>query len=87
MRAEIKEVLKNELKAVQKSKTSILIGIAMVALDIILVITSIFSVYTLIAMLPLVFIIRKQIYEYRINRMVLIFMRCLVDDEYKINLD
>jgi hypothetical protein len=87
MRAEIRELLKNELKAVQKSKTSILIGIAMVALDVILVITSMFSIYTLIAVLPLVFIIRKQIYEYRINRMMLIFMRCLVDDEYKINLD
>lgn len=85
MRKEVKEVLKDELKAVQKSKTSILVGLTMVLLDIILVITSIFSIYTLILILPLVFIIRKQIQEYKLNQLMLIFTRCLIDDEYDIN--
>lgn len=82
MRSEIKEVLKEEIKAVQKSKTSILIGVVMVVLDIILVITSVFSVYSLIFLLPLIIIIRKQIQEYHINQMVLILARYLVDEEY-----
>ena len=82
MKAEIKEVLKNELKAVQKSKVSILVGVTMIALDVTLVLTSIFSIYSLIFILPLVFVIRKQIQEYRINQMMLILARYLVDEEY-----
>jgi hypothetical protein len=82
MRAEIKELLKDELKAVSKSKTSILVGIAMVILDIILVTTSIFSIYSLIFILPLILIIRKQVQEFRINEMLLILTRYLIDEEY-----
>ena len=82
MRAEIKELLKDELKAVSKSKTSILVGIAMVILDIILVTTSIFSIYSLIFILPLILIIRKQVQEFRVNEMLLILTRYLIDEEY-----
>jgi len=82
MKAEIKALLKDELKAVSKSKTSILIGIIMVALDIVLVTISLISLYSLIFILPLIFIIRKQIQEYRINQMMLILTRYLIDDEY-----
>jgi hypothetical protein len=87
MKAEIKALLKDELKAVSKSKTSILIGILMVILDIVLVLTSIFSVYSLIFILPLIFVIRKQIQEYRVNQMMLIFTRYLIDEEYAKTLD
>jgi hypothetical protein len=82
MRAEIKELLKDELKAVSKSKTSILVGIAMVILDVVLVLTSIFSIYSLIFILPLILIIRKQIQEFRVNEMMLILTRYLIDEEY-----
>jgi hypothetical protein len=82
MKAEIKELLKNELKAVSKSKTSILVGITMIALDVVLVLTSIFSIYSLIFVLPLILVLRKQIHEYRVNQMMLILSRYIVDEEY-----
>jgi hypothetical protein len=82
MKAEIKALLKDELKAVSKSKTSILIGLAMVTLDIILVATSLISLYSLIFVLPLALVIRKQINEYRFNQMLLILTRYLIDEEY-----
>jgi hypothetical protein len=87
MKAEIKALLKDELKAVSKSKTSIALGITMIALDVLLVLTSIFSVYSLIFILPLIFVIRKQIQEYRVNQMMLIFTRYLIDEEYAKTLD
>ena len=82
MKAEIKEVLKDELKAVQKSKIAILVGIGMVALDVVLVITSFISIYSLIFTLPLIFLIRKQIQEYRMNEMILILTRVIIDEDY-----
>jgi hypothetical protein len=82
MKAEIKELLKDELKAVSKSKTSILVGIAMIILDVALVLTSVFSISSLIFVLPLIFVIRKQIQEYQLNQAMLIFTRMLIDDEY-----
>ena len=82
MKAEIKEVLKDEIKAVQKSKIAVLVGIAMVALDVVLVITSFISIYSLIFTLPLIFIIRKQIQEYRMNEMILILTRVIIDEDY-----
>lgn len=82
MRSEIKELLKDELKAVNQSKTSILIGSAMILLDILLVITSVFSIYSLIFILPLTIILRKQIQKYQLNQMMLIFTRFIIDDEF-----
>jgi hypothetical protein len=82
MKAEIKEVLKDEIKAVQKSKIAVLVGIGMVALDVVLVITSFISIYSLIFTLPLIFIIRKQIQEYRMNEMILILTRVIIDEDY-----
>ena len=82
MKAEIKALLKDELKAVSKSKTSILVGIAMIILDVALVLTSVFSISSLIFVLPLIFVIRKQIQEYHMNEMVLNLTRYLIDDEY-----
>ena len=82
MKEEIKALLKDELKAVSKSKKSILVGTAMVALDVILVATSLISFYSLIFILPLIFILRKQIHEYRVNQMMLILTRYIIDDEY-----
>jgi hypothetical protein len=82
MKAEIKKALKEELKAVRNTRISILIGLTMVILDIILVTTSIFSIYSLIFILPLILIIRKQVQEFRVNEMLLILTRYLIDEEY-----
>lgn len=83
MRQEIKELLKDELKAVQKSKISILVGIGMVALDVVLVITSFISIYSLIFTLPLLFLVRKSYNDFQLNQAMLIFTRMLIDDEFK----
>jgi len=82
MRTEIKELLKDELQAVSKSKTSILVGVAMVILDVVLVSTSFITIYSLIFTLPLAFLIRKSYNEYQLNQAMLIFTRMLIDDEY-----
>jgi len=83
MKSEIKALLKDELKAVSKSKTSILVGIAMIILDVALVLTSLFSISSLIFVIPLIFVIRKQIQEYQLNQAMLIFTRMLIDDEFE----
>jgi hypothetical protein len=83
MRAEIKELLKDELKAVSKSKTSILVGVAMVILDVVLVFTSFLSIYSLIFTLPILFLIRKSYNDYQLNQAMLIFTRMLIDDEFE----
>jgi hypothetical protein len=83
MREEIKELLKDELKAVSKSKTSIIVGVTMVILDVVLVLTSFLSIYSLIFTLPLAFLIRKSYYDYRLNQAMVIFTRMLIDEEFK----
>lgn len=82
MRTEIKKLLKDELKAVSKSKTSILVGVAMVILDVALVSLSFITIYSLIFTLPLAFLIRKSYNEYQLNQTMLIFTRMLIDNEY-----
>ena len=82
MRTEIKELLKDELQVVSKSKTSILVGVAMVILDVVLVSTSFITIYSLIFTLPLAFLIRKSYNEYQLNQAMLIFTRMLIDEEY-----
>ena len=83
MKEEIKKLLENELKAVSKSKKSILVGVAMIALDVILVLTSLISFYSLIFILPLILAIRNQLQEYRINLIVLTLARLMVDKVYE----
>lgn len=87
MNQEIKELLKNEIKAVNQSRVSVIIGIAMVLLDVALVISSVFSIYSLLFILPLVFIVRKQLFEYQLNQAILTFTRYIVDDEFSKELD
>ena len=83
MRTEIKELLKDELKAVQKSKIAVLVGIGMVALDVVLVISSFISIYSLIFTLPLLFLVRKSYNDFQLNQAMLIFTRMLIDDEFE----
>jgi hypothetical protein len=87
MRAEIKELLKDKIQEVNKSKTSFIVGALLLVLDVALVISSIFNIYSLIFILPLVYIVRRQFILYRIKQSSLMLMRFLVDDEYDIDFD
>ena len=82
MREEIRILLKDELKKVQTSKISILIGGGMVILNIILVILSILSVYSLFFIIPIFFIIKKLYLDYQIDKAMLFLTRTLIDDEF-----
>jgi hypothetical protein len=87
MRAEIKELLKDKIQEVNKSRTSFIVGVILVVLDVVLVISSILNIYSLIFMLPLVYIVRRQFILYKIKQSSLMLMRFLVDDEYDIDFD
>jgi hypothetical protein len=82
MKAEIKEHLKNEIKEVKKSRNSILVGLALIILDIVLVISSVLNPYSLLFILPLTIVIRKQLDEFRMKQMILLVSRAMVDKEF-----
>ena len=87
MKNEVKEALKGEINSVRQSKLKVITGIMLLLLDIGLVISSYVTPYSLIFTLPLLYIIRKQIFEYRINSAVLMLTRYLIDDEYSKQFD
>jgi hypothetical protein len=82
MRKEIKELLKNELKAVKDSKLKLSIGYVLVGLISGLSFVGVINLISLVALIPLVFIVRKQKKEFQLNLMMLDFTRVLIDDEY-----
>ena len=87
MRSEIKEVLKDQIQEVKKSKVSVLVGMTMVALDVILVLSSAINIYSLLFVVPLIIIVRKQLFDYRIKHASLTFMRYIIDDEFQKEFD
>jgi len=87
MRAEIKEILKDKIQEVNKSKVSFIVGVVMLMLDVVLVLSSVLDIYSLIITLPLVYIVRRQFILYKIKQSSLMLMRFLVDDEYDIDFD
>ena len=82
MKSTIKELLKEDIKEVNQSKKKIVTGVVLLIADIILVTLSLLSIYTLILTLPLLFILRKQIMDYRMKKMVLVLTRYILDDEF-----
>tara|TARA_R110000751_G_scaffold28319_7_gene73946 strand:+ start:3693 stop:3962 length:270 start_codon:yes stop_codon:yes gene_type:complete len=82
MNKEIRELLKKEIKEVNQSRFKVITGVILLILDIVLVLFSLASIYTLIITLPLVYIIRKQMMEFQMKNMMYILSRCIVDDEY-----
>ena len=82
MKSTIKELLKEDIKEVNQSKKKVVTGVVLLIADIILVILSLLSIYTLILTLPLLFILRKQIMDYRMKKMVLVLTRYILDDEF-----
>jgi hypothetical protein len=82
MKTEIKKILKEEIKAVNNSKISIIIGLVMVILNSLLVAASIINPYSLFFIFPLVFIIQRQIDEFRMNQIILMINRAIIDEDY-----
>lgn len=82
MKTEIKELLKEEIKAVNNSKISIIIGLIMVILNSLLVAASIINPYSLFFIFPLVFIIQHQVDEFRMNRIILMINRAILDEDF-----
>jgi hypothetical protein len=82
MKKEIKKLLKEEIKAVNNSKISIIIGLVMVILNSLLVAASIINPYSLFFIFPLVFIIQRQIDEFRMNQIILMINRAIIDEDY-----
>lgn len=87
MKKDVREALKKEINSVVQSKLKVITGILLLLLDIGLVISSYITVYSLIFTLPLLYIIRKQIFEYRMNSAVLMLTRYLIDDDYSKEFD
>jgi len=82
MKAEIKELLKEEIKAVNNSKISIIVGLTMVVLNALLVAASIINPYSLFFIFPLVFVIQRQIDEFRLNQIILMINRAIIDEDF-----
>ena len=82
MRGEIKELLKEELKAVRNSKIKLALGYIFILLIGILLLIGVTTLITLVALIPLIFVVKKQKKELLLNLMVLDFTRLLIDDEY-----
>jgi len=87
MKKEVREALKREISSVKQSRLKVTTGILLLLLDIGLVISSYVTPYSLIFTLPLLYIIRKQIFEFRINNAVLMLTRYLIDDEFSKEFD
>lgn len=82
MQDKVKELLKEEIKSVNQSRTKVITGVVLLLADIVLLALSFLSIYTLILTLPLLFVVRKQIMDYRMNKMVLLLTRYIIDDEF-----
>ena len=82
MKAEIKELLKEEIKAVNNSKISIIVGLTMVVLNALLVAASIINPHSLFFIFPLVFVIQRQIDEFRLNQIILMINRAIIDEDF-----
>jgi hypothetical protein len=82
MKTEIKKLLKEEIKAVNNSKISVIVGLVMVILNSLLVAASIINPYSLFFIFPLVFIIQRQIDEFRMNQIILMINRAIIDEDY-----
>ena len=82
MKKEIEELLKEEINSVKQTRLKVITGIILILLDIGLIAASYFHVYNLIFALPLMYIIRRQVYKYRMAKMILLLTRVLIDDDF-----
>lgn len=83
MKKEIRELLKKEIKEVNQSRLKLITGVVLILSDILLISLSFLSIYTLIFTIPLLYIVRKQMMEFQMKKMMYILTRCLIDDDYE----
>jgi 7,8-dihydro-6-hydroxymethylpterin-pyrophosphokinase len=84
MKTETKELLKDQIQEVNKSRTSFIVGAVMVTLDIVLVLSSVLNTYSLILVLPLVYVVRRQFILYKIKNSSLTLMESLIEGKFKL---
>jgi len=82
MDKEIKELLEKEIKLVNQSKLKVIVGVGLLLTNLILVMFSLLDIYTLVFSIILLYIVWNQVAEYRINKMTLVLMRYIVDEEF-----
>ena len=82
MDSEVKELLKKEIKLVNQSKFKVGVGVGLLLTNLILVVFSLLDIYTLIFSIILLYIVWNQIMEYRINKVTLVLMRYIIDEEF-----
>ena len=82
MDSEVKELLKKEIKLVYQSKFKVGVGVGLLLTNLILVAFSLLDIYTLIFSIILLYIVWNQIMEYRINKVTLVLMRYIIDEEF-----
>ena len=82
MDSEVKELLKKEIKLVNQSKFKVGVGVGLLLTNLILVAFSLLDIYTLIFSIILLYIVWNQIMEYMINKVTLVLMRYIIDEEF-----
>ena len=82
MDSEVKELLKKEIKLVNQSKFKVGVGVGLLLTNLILVVFSLLDIYTLIFSIILLYIVWNQIMEYRINKVTLVLMRYIIDEDF-----
>ena len=82
MDTEVKELLKKEIKLVNQSKFKVGVGVGLLLTNLILVVFSLLDIYTLIFSIILLYIVWNQIMEYRINKVTLVLMRYIIDEDF-----
>ena len=82
MDSEVKELLKKEIKLVNQSKFKVGVGVGLLLTNLILVAFSLLDIYTLIFSIILLYIVWNQIMEYRINKVTLVLMRYIIDEDF-----
>ena len=79
---EIKILFSKEIKELNQSRLTVIVGLLLLVTNVVLVILTITSIYTLIFILPLLYILRKQFREFQMKKMVYDLSRCIVDEEF-----
>ena len=82
MDKEIKELLEKEIKLVNQSKLKVIVGVGLLLTNLMLVVFSLLDIYTLVFSIILLYIVWNQVAEYRINKMTLVLMRYIVDEDF-----
>ena len=82
MNKEIKDLLEKEIKSVNQSRLKVIVGVGLLAANIVLLLMGVLEISTLIFTLILLFSVWSIVMDHGINKAVLVLMRYIVDEEY-----